>query len=630
MPPLADLRSYLQVALPDSHLTEAKVDPSYEPLLLLRTNHFLAAFAFSNGDVRKSYESIYTSFKQHYAERRGQWDSLDLSFVFCVKPDLPELAQFCSSIETDVYFCRKFVVPLSASVGSSLARLPFIPLTQLTGQSFRPPSAQTFLNQCGVPTVLAKYLVVQRTRGPEAIVEDCINGDFGDPRSLAPPEQSLIAQPDQTAAPITVESLTIENFRAYRRPQTFSLGSDVTVLYGANGFGKTSVFDAFDFATTGDIGRINSRSDQHFLKTATHLDSKPEDSAVSLSFWSNGALRKLTRTVSDRKRAVLDGIPTDRKPLLSELTSGNFPAADRVENFVSLFRATHLFNQEQPELTKDFRDDCRLPSEIVARMLAFEDYVSAVSKATKVREHLDSVIATANSQIRELTEQIADETSELKRLAGTATTGAPSEGIDNELQSLSKKLEELGLSVGSEKADVSVLRGWRASLMGRLAESQSKTERLSVLDREIDEVIASRTESKRLDGLISEGQRVLAEAAQLRIPAESALKLSDQTVFESNREITSAQTRIDLLTWIRDKRPEYDQLIQRERSVTEVMGNATSALAQDRDLEDSTAIELRKTDELRTGWTESLDKACEQLTAVEQFTEAMVVWRSNE
>jgi exonuclease SbcC len=176
---------------------------------------------------------------------------------------------------------------------------------------------------------------------------------------------------------------TIKNFRAYRKPQTFAFGSDVTVLYGANGFGKTSFFDAVDFAATGEIGRIKPHGDEHFKKMAPHLDSKPEESTVSLSFWCNGALRKIARTVSDRKYAILDGIRTDRKRILGELTGGDFLAADRVENFVSLFRATHLFNQEQPELTKDFQDDCRLPSEIVARMLAFEDYASALAHVSQ-------------------------------------------------------------------------------------------------------------------------------------------------------------------------------------------------------------------------------------------------------
>jgi exonuclease SbcC len=94
------------------------------------------------------------------------------------------------------------------------------------------------------------------------------------------------------------------------------------VLYGPNGFGKTSFFDAVDFAATGDIGRIKSSGEAHFRKIAQHLDSKSEESVVSLSFWCNGARRKLTRDVSNRKQALLDGRPTDRKVVLGELTGG--------------------------------------------------------------------------------------------------------------------------------------------------------------------------------------------------------------------------------------------------------------------------------------------------------------------
>src|ERR1035438_9960255 len=163
---------------------------------------------------------------------------------------------------------------------------------------------------------------------------------------------------------------------------------------------------------------------------APHLDSTPEKSTVSLSFWCNGALRKIARTVSDRKHAMLDGISIDRKGILGELTRGDFPAADRVENFVSLFRATHLFNQEHPELTKDFQDDCCLPSEIVSRMLAFEDYASAIAKAARVREVLERTIADASSQIRALSEQISDEKKELDRLGKTVSENASGEMLE--------------------------------------------------------------------------------------------------------------------------------------------------------------------------------------------------------
>ena len=146
----------------------------------------MAGFAFSNGDMSKSYDAQYGKFKTYFTENRVLWDALDLAFVFCVEPGVPNLDQFCSTVETDVYFCRKFVVPLASPLRALLARLPFLPLTPLDGKTLRPASAQTFLQQCGVPAVLAKYVVVQRERGPDRIIEDCVSGEFGEPNDLMP------------------------------------------------------------------------------------------------------------------------------------------------------------------------------------------------------------------------------------------------------------------------------------------------------------------------------------------------------------------------------------------------------------------------------------------------------------
>ena len=175
------------------------------------------------------------------------------------------------------------------------------------------------------------------------------------------------------------------NFRAYRKRQTFVLGTDVTVLYGPNGFGKTSFFDAVDFAATGGIGRLKVHRQSNFSKIVQHLDSGTEDGMVSLTFLTNSARRKVIRSIRDRKHALLDGRGVSRKDILAEFTRGTVPATERVEHLVSLFRASHFFGQEQQELTKDFQEDCCLPADIMSRMLALEDYANAVSKTDKVR-----------------------------------------------------------------------------------------------------------------------------------------------------------------------------------------------------------------------------------------------------
>ena len=625
-PSASGLRAYLEGVLPDSRLTDATVDLGYQPLLLLQTKHVMAAFAFSNGDMRKSYETLYGSFKSYYSEQQGQWDRFDLAFVFCVQPGVPNLDEFCSNVETDVYFCRKFVVQLSMPLGASLARLPFLPLTPLHGRSLRPASAQTFLQQCGVPAVLAKFLVVQHERGPERIVEDCTNGEFGEPRVLTPVATASVVQADRIAEPVTLETVSIKNFRAYRKPQTFAVGADVTVLYGPNGFGKTSFFDAVDFAMTGGIGRFESVRQVNFPKTAKHLDSTSEETAVSLSFRRNDALRTVTRSVSDRKQALLDGRLTDRKTILAELTGAG---ADRVENFVSLFRATHLFSQERQELTKDFQDDCRISASLVSRMLAFEDYANAVNKAAKVRDVLQAVVANANDEIRVLSEQIAEDIKELDQLGQTSKAHTNVEALDAEIEALRSKLVAAGIAVASQKPDVAIVRGWRASLEARQGESQSRSERLSTLAKEAAGLPRTRAALASLQQQLAQSEQALDAAEEKRRAAELALQRAEQRLAEMNVKCVGTQAHTDLLEWIRTTRPVYAQLIERQRTLQDELNRATDALTQHRATEEKAASALRGQENLALQFAEKLKTKRAELAALQSLNESIASWQVN-
>lgn len=57
-----------------------------------------------------------------------------------------------------------------------------------------------------------------------------------------------------------LQNLTINNFRpfAYERDTNIDLNHSVVLFYGPNGTGKSSIFDAFELALTGRIGRLTS------------------------------------------------------------------------------------------------------------------------------------------------------------------------------------------------------------------------------------------------------------------------------------------------------------------------------------------------------------------------------------
>jgi exonuclease SbcC len=245
------LRSFLVETFSASQAVLSSAADAPHPLLLLHLEHELAGFALSNGDPRGSFEQSYSFFKKLYADRHREWDELNLTFVLCLSHRDRELEAFCARIETDVFFCRKFAVALDAKWEIELARLPFFPLERKVGGFRRPPSAQTLLKSCGVSPTLAASIVGRV--GEESIVEDCLSGPV--PKLVASDTLGAQIAIEDAIQAIRVQRVEIENFRAYRRPQSFDLDADVIVLYGPNGFGKTSFFDAIDFAATGDIGR---------------------------------------------------------------------------------------------------------------------------------------------------------------------------------------------------------------------------------------------------------------------------------------------------------------------------------------------------------------------------------------
>jgi exonuclease SbcC len=625
----SSVRAYLHDVLPESRFTDAAVHSGYEPLLLVQTKHVMAAFAFSNGDMGKSYETLYGSFKKYYTDQQGRLDALDLSFVFCVRPDVPNLESFCSNVETDVYFCRKFVVPLVPPLDASLARLPFLPLTPLHGQSMRPASAQTFLQQCGVPPMLSKFLAVQKERSADGIVEDCTDGRFGEPVELTPALNSGVPHIDRIAAPVRLDTVVIKDFRAYRKSQTFNLGADVTVLYGPNGFGKTSFFDAIDFAATGEIGRLKSTGDAHFKKTAKHLDSKAEDSSVSLSFTANGATRKIMRRVSDRKQAMLDGHSTDRKAVLSELTSGDIPATDRVENFVSLFRATHLFSQEHQELAKDFQRNCELSEQIVSHLLAFEDYANVVSKATKVREIAQGIVNAAEEDTRQLTDEIADDKAELDRLGRTAQQHTKTGALDDAIESLRRRLGEVGIPVAPEQPDLGMVRGWRALVEARNADSQARAVRLSGLANDAVVLPGTAAELGRLRQQLSQKERALVATDKKRIAAEQVLRRAEQRLTETTAKRSEVRTRSALLEWVRTTQPRYLDTVRRLEQIRDELKGASDELVKYRESEGTVANDVRVHEARSRQATEALAKTRSELTAVQGLSEAVKTWQAN-
>lgn len=569
------VKQCLRTALPGAQFDAVEMNLGLESILLLRFKHLLVAFAF--GSDESAYDDLYSGFKTYFTSMKGEWDALDVSFVYCLTPDAALAEFFYSKVETDVYFCRKFVVPLGTDVSASLARLPFLPLASATGTAARPPTAQTYLQQCNMPADLARYIVTQGARSAQAIAQGCIDGSFGSPEEIfAAPALHTKAQ-ERSSRAISLESITISNFRAYRKAKTFKLGSAVTVLYGPNGFGKTSFFDALDFAVTGGIGRMPGISTSAFEKAAKHLDSGSEDGGVEITFRSGEDHYTVSRSTADPKQALLDSKQVDRKTILAHLTGSENPASDRVDSLVALFRATHLFSQETQELTRNFRDDCQLPVEIVSRMLAFEDYVSAIGKVTDVLKLLQSGVTAAGVGVRDLDGQITEDRGRLSRLEAISKEHAVAGALEADLARLSSDIASLGIAVGGALNDAKTLRTARTHLEARVSELESTSGKLASAVVDTQRLRSHREEIIGLSDSTARLEDVIAQLQLRRADEEERLRELDGKVAAIQARDSQVQQRLESTEWALASKATFEKLRSDQKACTAAINALTAA-----------------------------------------------------
>ena len=187
---------------------------------------------------------------------------------------------------------------------------------------------------------------------------------------------------------------------------------------------RSSFFDAIDFVCTGGIARFDrrfGRNKDRLISALKHLDSLKEESFVKATTLIKGDKVYFERYIKNRTQTYVSGSPKDRAKALMALAGLSEKPIDlRIDNFVSLFRSTHLFGQEYQTLTSGFREESRLPKHTVSRMLALQDYVESNNKTKKVSEELKKQIRIKKSIITTLESSLNSKQVEMNQLKKSA------------------------------------------------------------------------------------------------------------------------------------------------------------------------------------------------------------------
>jgi exonuclease SbcC len=150
---------------------------------------------------------------------------------------------------------------------------------------------------------------------------------------------------------MNIDAVKIKNFRNYLGDHEFLLNKKITILYGSNGFGKSSFFDAIEWCLTGEI----SRYDKSFNKTGIinhNCNFENAECCVEIIFGGNILSRSFKVVDSKIGRVSVKITPKSGKIIHHKDNVDNFLKHAYVESeksdlFGSLIKQSHILSQDQ-------------------------------------------------------------------------------------------------------------------------------------------------------------------------------------------------------------------------------------------------------------------------------------------
>lgn len=217
-----------------------------------------------------------------------------------------------------------------------------------------------------------------------------------------------------------IQQIQFNNFRTYRQ-ETFNIPEDkkIILIYGRNGFGKTSLFDGIEWGLTGKLERYNegSREKNEYPMLRNSSAAISQNDGVKLTFTDGTNTTKIKRFIpqhetNDYGEGILS-LNGETIPSLKEfLTHENYI---NDINFEESFNFTQLLSQE---LISNFIRHTKDPDryriiENLFGLKSFHKYDAHFSSAIKT---LNEKLNNINHQIEQISKNIEIESHKLSTL----------------------------------------------------------------------------------------------------------------------------------------------------------------------------------------------------------------------
>lgn len=220
---------------------------------------------------------------------------------------------------------------------------------------------------------------------------------------------------------LRLQTLNVTGFRGFGQSVSFDLDADAVVIVGANGQGKTSLFDAVLWALAGEVDRLDTKDDG-----LLSLYSRDGQMRVEVIFRADDGTRRRIVREFDRDSNTMSilwdgggGLPKRGLAANSEILAQFWPAAleakDASQSFgMALTRANYLQQDRLGQFIGDDSDDSRFA--VLAELLGagrLRELTLALESAQKSFTTTTNQMAAQLNRLEERQEQLVSSLSEL-------------------------------------------------------------------------------------------------------------------------------------------------------------------------------------------------------------------------
>ncbi|WP_152425305.1 AAA family ATPase [Bacillus subtilis] len=213
---------------------------------------------------------------------------------------------------------------------------------------------------------------------------------------------------------MNIQKLIIKNFKNYMGEVVFDLSKEVILLYGANGFGKSSFFDAIEWCLTGKINRFDGSENELKYDIANkriHIEESFEV-AVALEFDGNTLIRYFNVTNGNVGNLQVRIISKDENVHIGQEQIENFLKMHTANSityerggFSQLLKQAYILSQDQ---VTDFitSEDAKERYKALANIMGLKSMLLEFDNFKRVLKGLEKNKDNLSDQISELDKAI--------------------------------------------------------------------------------------------------------------------------------------------------------------------------------------------------------------------------------